>query len=80
MQSDSFAISGYEPSFAALCAIGRILVAERQNKYVAYAGGVSIGFTHFSALVLVDPSGSWEHFADRPGRIVVRAAFAGGSD
>ena len=52
VRTESFAIIGYEPSAAAIGGIGRLLLAARQGKGLAYVGGVGTGFTHTSGLAL----------------------------
>lgn len=52
VQTESFAIIGYEPSAAAIGGIGRLLLAAKQGKGLAYVGGVGTGFTHTSGLAL----------------------------
>ena len=52
VQTESFAIVGYEHSAAAIGGIGRLLLAARQAKSLVYVGGVGTGFTHTSALAL----------------------------
>jgi bifunctional non-homologous end joining protein LigD len=46
VQSDSFAIVGYEPSVAMRGTIGRLLLAARRRGQLVYVGGVGTGFTH----------------------------------
>ncbi|MBC2887696.1 ATP-dependent DNA ligase [Ochrobactrum sp. CM-21-5] len=46
VQSDSFAIVGYEPSTTMRGAIARLLLAARKRKSLVYVGGVGTGFTH----------------------------------
>ncbi|QJP14651.1 ATP-dependent DNA ligase [Starkeya sp. ORNL1] len=46
VQSDSFAIVGYEPSVAMRGMIGRLLLAARRGGELVYVGGVGTGFTH----------------------------------
>lgn len=45
VESEGFLIVGYEPSAVALGGLGRLLVACRQGKDLAYVGGVGTGFT-----------------------------------
>ncbi len=45
VQSDSFAIVGYEPSEAMRGMIGRLLLAARREGKLVYVGGVGTGFT-----------------------------------
>lgn len=52
VQSESFAIIGYEPSTIALGGIGRLLLAARQGGHLAYVGGVGTGFTRSTGLAL----------------------------
>jgi len=52
VQTESFAIIGYEPSAAAIGGIGRLLLAAKQGKGLAYVGGVGTGFTHTSGMAL----------------------------
>lgn len=49
IQSDSFAIVGYEPSNAMPGAIGRLLLAARRGDELVYVGGVGTGFTNKKA-------------------------------
>lgn len=52
VQSESFAIIGYEPSAIALGGIGRLLVAARKGDDLVYVGGVGTGFTQASGAAL----------------------------
>jgi bifunctional non-homologous end joining protein LigD len=52
IQSESFAIIGYEPSAIALGGIGRLLLAARQGKGLVYVGGVGTGFSHATGRAL----------------------------
>lgn len=52
VQSETFAIVGYEPSPAALGGIGRLLLAGRRGDKLSYVGGVGTGFTTRSATEL----------------------------
>ena len=52
IQSESFAIIGYEPSAIALGGIGRLLLAARKGDELVYVGGVGTGFTHASGTAL----------------------------
>ncbi len=52
IQSESFAIIGYEPSAIALGGIGRLLLAARKYDDLVYVGGVGTGFTHASGTAL----------------------------
>jgi bifunctional non-homologous end joining protein LigD len=52
IQSESFAIIGYEPSAIALGGIGRLLLAARKGDALVYVGGVGTGFTHASGAAL----------------------------
>ncbi|MBB3980071.1 bifunctional non-homologous end joining protein LigD [Rhizobium azooxidifex] len=45
VQSEGFAIVGYEPSRVALGGIGRLLLAARKGDQLVYVGGVGTGFT-----------------------------------
>lgn len=45
VQSEGFAIVGYEPSRNALGGIGRLLLAARKGDELVYVGGVGTGFT-----------------------------------
>lgn len=45
VQSEGFAIVGYEPSRDALGGIGRLLLAARKDDQLVYVGGVGTGFT-----------------------------------
>ncbi|GAU86692.1 ATP-dependent DNA ligase [Bosea sp. BIWAKO-01] len=49
VQSEGFAIIGYEPSGVALGGIGRLLLAARKGERLSYVGGVGTGFTERSA-------------------------------
>ncbi|NKL65344.1 ATP-dependent DNA ligase [Rhizobium leguminosarum] len=49
VQSDSFAIIGYERSTVARAGIGRLLLAARKGKKLVYVGGVGTGFNERSA-------------------------------
>ncbi len=49
VQSDTFAIVGYEPSEAMRGAVARLLLAARKGAELVYVGGVGTGFTHKSA-------------------------------
>lgn len=46
IQTESFAIIGYEPSPIALGGIGRLLLAAHKGGVLVYVGGVGTGFTH----------------------------------
>lgn len=52
VQSESFAIIGYEPSSIALGGIGRVLLAAREADHLVYVGGVGTGFTQSTGLAL----------------------------
>lgn len=52
IQSESFAIIGYEPSANALGGIGRLLLAARKGDELVNVGGVGTGFTQASATAL----------------------------
>lgn len=52
VQSETFAIVGYEPSPAALGGIGRLLLGGRRGADLAYVGGVGTGLTTRSATEL----------------------------
>ncbi|WP_377848987.1 non-homologous end-joining DNA ligase [Bosea sp. UC22_33] len=52
IQSESFAIIGYEPSAIALGGIGRLLLAARKGGGLVYVGGVGTGFTQVSGAAL----------------------------
>ncbi|WP_082767388.1 non-homologous end-joining DNA ligase [Bosea sp. PAMC 26642] len=52
VQSETFLIIGYEPSAAALGGIGRLLLAARKGKTLAYVGSVGTGFTTKTATEL----------------------------
>ncbi|MGO4677826.1 ATP-dependent DNA ligase [Bosea sp. 2YAB26] len=52
IQSEGFFIIGYEPSWAALGGIGRLLLAAWKNNRLTYVGGVGTGFTDRSATAL----------------------------
>ncbi|MGO4405688.1 non-homologous end-joining DNA ligase [Bosea sp. RAF48] len=52
IQSESFAIIGYEPSTIALGGIGRLLLAARRDGELVYVGGVGTGFTQTSGTAL----------------------------
>jgi bifunctional non-homologous end joining protein LigD len=52
VQSDSFAVVGYEPSAVALGGIGRLLLAARKGDGLVYVGSVGTGFTRGSAAAL----------------------------
>jgi len=52
IQSESFAIIGYEPSAIALGGIGRLLLAARKGDGFVYVGGVGTGFTQASGTAL----------------------------
>jgi len=52
IQSESFAIIGYEPSAIALGGIGRLLLAARKGDGLVYVGGVGTGFTQASGNAL----------------------------
>ncbi len=52
IQSEGFAIVGYEPSAAALGGIGRLLLAVRKGDELIYVGGVGTGFTQASGTTL----------------------------
>lgn len=52
IQTESFAIIGYEPSRAALGGIGRLLLAARKGDELVYVGGVGTGFNHTSGTAL----------------------------
>jgi len=52
VQSESFAIIGYEPSAAALGGIGRLLLAARRGADLVYVGGVGTGFTQLIGTAL----------------------------
>jgi bifunctional non-homologous end joining protein LigD len=52
VQSESFAIIGYEPSTIALGGIGRLLLAARKGAELVYVGGVGTGFTQASGAML----------------------------
>ena len=49
VQSDTFAIVGYEPSEAMRGGVARLLLAARKGGELVYVGGVGTGFTHKSA-------------------------------
>ncbi|ARM89531.1 ATP-dependent DNA ligase protein [Rhizobium sp. CIAT894] len=49
VQSDGFAIIGYEKSTASFGGIGRLLLAARRGGELVYVGGVGTGFTERSA-------------------------------
>ncbi len=52
IQTESFAIIGYEPSPIALGGIGRLLLAAHKGGELVYVGGVGTGFTHASGMAL----------------------------
>lgn len=52
VQSEGFAIVGYEPSRDALGGIGRLLLAARRDGELVYVGGVGTGFTARSGTAL----------------------------
>lgn len=52
IQSESFAIVGYEPSTIALGGIGRLILAARKGRDLVYVGGVGTGFTFASGTAL----------------------------
>ncbi|TAV48370.1 ATP-dependent DNA ligase [Rhizobium leguminosarum] len=52
VQSDGFAIVGYEKSTAAFGGIGRLLLAARKGDELVYVGGVGTGFNERSAAEL----------------------------
>ncbi|QKK28605.1 ATP-dependent DNA ligase [Rhizobium indicum] len=52
IQSDGFAIVGYEKSSASFGGIGRLLLAARKGDELAYVGGVGTGFNERSAAEL----------------------------
>ncbi|SOC47132.1 bifunctional non-homologous end joining protein LigD [Rhizobium subbaraonis] len=52
VQSEGFAIVGYEPSRDALGGIGRLLLAARKGSDLVYVGGVGTGFTARSGAAL----------------------------
>ncbi|SOC37067.1 bifunctional non-homologous end joining protein LigD [Rhizobium subbaraonis] len=52
VQSEGFAIVGYEPSRNALGGIGRLLLAARKGDSLVYVGGVGTGFTARSGAAL----------------------------
>jgi bifunctional non-homologous end joining protein LigD len=52
VQSEGFAIVGYEPSRNALGGIGRLLLAARKGDELVYVGGVGTGFTARSGTAL----------------------------
>ncbi|EJZ18083.1 DNA polymerase LigD, ligase domain-containing protein [Rhizobium sp. Pop5] len=52
IQSDGFAIVGYEKSTASFGGIGRLLLAARKGKGLVYVGGVGTGFNERSATAL----------------------------
>lgn len=52
IQSESFAIIGYEPSTIALGGIGRLLLAARKAGQLVYVGGVGTGFTQSTGTAL----------------------------
>lgn len=52
IQSESFAIVGYEPSTIALGGIGRLLLAAQKGDDLVYVGGVGTGFTQASGAAL----------------------------
>lgn len=52
VQSESFAIIGYEPSTIAVGGIGRLLLAARQADHLVYVGGVGTGFTQSTGTTL----------------------------
>jgi bifunctional non-homologous end joining protein LigD len=52
IQSESFAIIGYEPSHVALGGIGRLLLAARRAGHLVYVGGVGTGFTQATGAAL----------------------------
>ncbi|MBX5015976.1 non-homologous end-joining DNA ligase [Rhizobium lentis] len=52
VQSDGFAIIGYEKSTASFGGIGRLLLAARKGNELVYVGGVGTGFNERSAVEL----------------------------
>lgn len=52
IQSESFAIVGYEPSAIALGGIGRLLLAARKGDGLVYVGGVGTGFAQATGTAL----------------------------
>ncbi|TBY73383.1 ATP-dependent DNA ligase [Rhizobium leguminosarum bv. viciae] len=52
VQSDTFAIIGYERSTVARAGIGRLLLAARKGKKLVYVGGVGTGFNDRNAYEL----------------------------
>ncbi|BCB17878.1 ATP-dependent DNA ligase [Bosea sp. ANAM02] len=52
VQSEGFAIIGYEPSRAALGGIGRLLLGAMKDGALVYVGGVGTGFTASSGAAL----------------------------
>ncbi|WP_454655025.1 non-homologous end-joining DNA ligase [Bosea beijingensis] len=52
VQTDSFAIVGYEPSTIAFGGIGRLLLAARKSGDLVYVGGVGTGFTFANGTAL----------------------------
>lgn len=52
IQTESFAIIGYEPSPIALGGVGRLLLAAHKDGEVVYVGGVGTGFTRAGAMAL----------------------------
>jgi bifunctional non-homologous end joining protein LigD len=52
VQSDGFAIIGYEKSTASFGGIGRLLLAARKGEQLVYVGGVGTGFNERSAAEL----------------------------
>lgn len=52
VQSEGFAIIGYEPSRAALGGIGRLLLGAMKDGALVYVGGVGTGFTATSGTAL----------------------------
>lgn len=52
IQSDGFAIIGYEKSMASFGGIGRLLLAARKGGQLVYVGGVGTGFNERSAVEL----------------------------
>jgi bifunctional non-homologous end joining protein LigD len=52
VQSEGFAIVGYEPSDVALGRLGRVLLAAYEGERLVYVGGVGTGFTGATAAAL----------------------------
>ncbi len=49
IQSDSFAVIGYEPSSSIVGGVGSLLLAGRRNGKLKYVGSVGTGFSHSEA-------------------------------